>query len=84
MTHHANGIVAGEEPPPANNNNNNNTDNQLHSEPSSSDDVEVRHRGGRVSRLLSMLSCLFSRSSIEKSVHFHANQVEDVSCWYCW
>lgn len=41
------------------------------------DIVEVRHRG-RLSSLLSMLSCC-RRSSLTESAHFHANRVEDVS-----
>lgn len=40
-----------------------------------SDTVEVRHRG-RLASLLSMLSCC-SKSSMSKSIHFHANRIED-------
>lgn len=38
-------------------------------------DVEVRHRG-RLSTLMSMFSCC-GRSSLQSSIHFHANRVED-------
>ena len=72
MTHHSNTAIIAAEEPAANAAHN---DNHSHSDPPSHD-VEVRHRGGRASRLLSMFSCC-SRSSIEKSVHFHANNVED-------
>ena len=39
-------------------------------------DVEVRHRRGRLSTLMSMFSCC-GRSSLQSSIHLHANRVED-------
>ena len=45
------------------------------------DDIEIHHNIGRLSKLMSMLSCC-KRSAIGNSVHFHADHVEDVSIVY--
>ena len=46
------------------------------------DDIEIHHNIGRLSKLMSMLSCC-KRSAIGNSVHFHADHVDDVSIVYC-
>ena len=46
------------------------------------DDIEFHHTIGRLSKLMSMLSCC-NRSAIGNSVQFHADRVDDVSIVYC-